>query len=317
MIAAILRRPVDLFWNGGIGTFVKASDETHTPTSATARTTRSGSTATDLRAASSARAATSGFTQKARIEYAEAGGRINTDAIDNSAGVDCSDHEVNLKILLGIPVANGDLTLKQRNELLREVEQDVAAHVLYDNYLQAQILSQEDAVSADRLEAYEDLMRTLEAEGLLDREIESLPSTEEMAERRRSGRAMARPELCILLAYAKRSLEEAIRQSDAPGRPVSRARRAALLPARGRRPLRRPDRAAPAAAGSRVDDHRERGRQRPGRHLRLAARRGNRRRARRGRARLLDRPRCHRRRRALGGRRGARRQDRSASSRTS
>ena len=160
-----------------------------------------------------------GFTQKARVEYAESGGRINTDAIDNSAGVDCSDHEVNLKILLGIPIAAGDLTMKQRNELLREVEQDVAAHVLYDNYLQAQILSQEIAVAVDRLEAYDDLMVQLEAEDLLEREIESLPSSEQMAERRRSGRGMARPELCILLAYAKRSLEEAIRNSPLPDDP--------------------------------------------------------------------------------------------------
>jgi glutamate dehydrogenase len=161
-----------------------------------------------------------GFTQKGRIEYAEGGGKINTDAIDNSAGVDCSDHEVNLKILLGIPIASGDLTMKQRNELLREVEQEVAAHVLYDNYLQAQILSQEDAVSAERLEAYEDVMTQLESQGLLERELESLPSSAQMAERRRAGRGMARPELCILLAYAKRSLQEEIRTSSLPDDPA-------------------------------------------------------------------------------------------------
>ncbi len=218
LLAAILRAPVDLFWNGGIGTFVKASYETNTDVGDRSNDAIRVS-GTDLRVRVVGEGGNLGFTQKARIEYADAGGKINTDAIDNSAGVDCSDHEVNLKILLGIPVANGDLTLKQRNDLLREVEQDVARHVLYDNYLQAQILSQEDAVSVDRLESYEDLMVSLEAEGFLDREIESLPSTDQMAERRRLGRPMARPELCILLAYAKRILEEAIRQSALPDDP--------------------------------------------------------------------------------------------------
>ncbi len=218
VLSAVLRAPVDLFWNGGIGTFVKASYETNADVGDRSNDAIRVNGA-DLRARVVGEGGNLGFTQKARIEYAEAGGRINTDAIDNSAGVDCSDHEVNLKILLGIPVASGDLTLKQRNNLLRSVEQDVAAHVLYDNYLQAQILSQEDAVSGERLESYEDLIAALEGEGLLDREIESLPSSEQMAERRRAGRAMARPELCILLAYAKRSLEEAIRQSPLPDDP--------------------------------------------------------------------------------------------------
>jgi len=218
VLAAVLRAPVDLFWNGGIGTFVKASYEANADvgdrTNDAIRV--SGS---DLRVRVVGEGGNLGFTQKARIEYAESGGRINTDAIDNSAGVDCSDHEVNLKILLGIAVASGDLTVKQRNDLLRKAEQDVAAHVLYDNYLQAQILSQEEAVSVERLESYEDLMVSLEAHGMLDRDIESLPWTEQMSERRRAGRGMARPELCILLAYAKRSLEEAIRQSPLPDDP--------------------------------------------------------------------------------------------------
>jgi glutamate dehydrogenase len=218
VISAILRAPVDLLWNGGIGTFVKASYESNTDVGDRTNDAIRVS-GNELRAQVVAEGGNLGFTQKARIEYAEMGGRINTDAIDNSAGVDCSDHEVNLKILLGIPIASGDLTLKQRNELLREVEEDVAAHVLYDNYLQAQILSQEIAASVDRLEAYEDLMTELEAEGLLERELESLPAGEQMAERRRAGRGMARPELCILLAYAKRSLEEAIRNSPLPDDP--------------------------------------------------------------------------------------------------
>jgi glutamate dehydrogenase len=219
VISAVLRAPVDLVYNGGIGTFVKASYEPNANvgdrTNDAVRVNGS-----ELRARVVAEGGNLGFTQKGRIEYAEAGGKINTDAIDNSAGVDCSDHEVNLKILLGIPIASGDLTLKQRNDLLREVEQEVAAHVLYDNYLQAQILSQEDAVSAERLEAYEDLMTQLESKGLLERELESLPSTAQMGERRRAGRGMARPELCILLAYAKRSLKEEVRTSSLPDDPA-------------------------------------------------------------------------------------------------
>ena len=215
VIAAILRAPADLFWNGGIGTFVKASYESNADvgdrTNDAIRVD-----ASELRVRVVAEGGNLGFTQKARIELAQLGGRINTDAIDNSAGVDCSDHEVNLKILLGLAIESGDLTTKQRDELLREVEQDVARHVLYDNYLQAQILSQESAVSAERIEAYEDLMDHLEAEGPFDRALESLPSGEEMDERARTGRGMARPELCVLLAYAKRSLKEAVLASPLP-----------------------------------------------------------------------------------------------------
>ena len=219
LMAAILSAPVDLFWNGGIGTFVKASYETNTDVG-DRRTTRSASTAPTFASVSSARAATSASRRRGESSTRRPAGEINTDAIDNSAGVDCSDHEVNLKILLGIPVANGDLTMKQRNDLLREVEQDVASHVLYDNYLQAQILSQEVAVSVDRLEAYEDLMTQLETERA------ARPGDREPALDRADGRAahgpgrpMARPELCVLLAYAKRSLEEAVRESALPDDP--------------------------------------------------------------------------------------------------
>ena len=157
-----------------------------------------------------------GFTQRGRIEYAMAGGRINTDAIDNSAGVDCSDHEVNLKILLSLPIGAGELTMDDRNVLLQAVAGDVTKHVLYDNYLQVQILSQEQAVSHLRMEHYEDLMTELEASGMLDRELESLPSSEAMAERQRNGRGLVRPELCVLLAYAKRLLREQVTASTLP-----------------------------------------------------------------------------------------------------
>jgi glutamate dehydrogenase len=218
LMSAILKAPVDLFWNGGIGTFVKASDETHADVG-----DRSNDAiridGEDVRARVVAEGGNLGFTQRGRIEYAAADGRINADFIDNSAGVDTSDHEVNLKILLGIAVTAGDLTTKQRDELLEAVEADVAAHVLYDNYLQAQILSQEAAVSSSRIEAYDDLMASLEADGLLEREIEALPLAEEMAERARNRRGLERPELCVLLAYAKRSLKESIRESSLPDDP--------------------------------------------------------------------------------------------------
>ena len=184
-----------------------------------------------------------GFTQRGRIEYARNGGRINTDFIDNSAGVDTSDHEVNMKILLGLAIQRGELTMEERNELLQACADDVVAHVLYDNYLQAQILSQEVEVSAQRIEAYEDLMQQLEAgDGELEREVEFLPSTEEMVERRAAGEGLVRPELAVLLAYAKRAIFAALVDSDLPDSPVPGARTCAVLPAQDRRAVRAPAR---------------------------------------------------------------------------
>jgi glutamate dehydrogenase len=218
LIRAILRAPVDVLWNGGIGTVVKASTETdadaHDRTSDAIRVD-----APELRCRVVAEGGNLGFTQRARIEYAGGGGRINADFIDNSAGVDCSDHEVNLKILLNLAVDRGEVDRPGRDELLRAVTDHVASHVLYDAFLQAQILAQEVRGSAGRMYAYEDLMLALEAEGLLHREVEFLPSSDEMAERRRSGRGMERPELAVLLAYAKRSLTGALLRSELPDDP--------------------------------------------------------------------------------------------------
>jgi glutamate dehydrogenase len=213
-----LQAPVDLLWNGGIGTYVKAANESNADV---------GDRTNDMvrvdgkqvRARVVAEGGNLGFTQRGRIEFAQAGGRINTDFIDNSAGVDTSDHEVNLKILLGLAIAGGELTLDERNTLLQECASDVVDHVLYDNYLQAQILSQETEVSAQRIEAYEDMMRQIELEGELDREVEFLPSSEEMKQRRMDGLAMVRPELAVLLAYAKRSIAAALLRSDLPDSP--------------------------------------------------------------------------------------------------
>ena len=155
-----------------------------------------------------------GLTRRARVEYAREGGLVNADFIDNSAGVDCSDHEVNLKILLGLAERRGELDRPARDALLLEVTDDVVAHVLYDSFLQAQILSEEVVVSKGRMYAYEDLMTALEGRGLLDRGAEKLPGTEEIAERRRANRGLERPELALLLAYAKQALALDLLDSD-------------------------------------------------------------------------------------------------------
>ena len=207
--------PVDVLWNGGIGTVVKASTETD----AEALDRSSDAIrvdATELRCRVVAEGGNLGLTQRARIEFAREGGLVNADFIDNSAGVDCSDHEVNLKVLLDLAVRRGELDAAGRDALLAEVTDDVAAHVLYDSFLQAQMLAQEVRGSATRMFAYEDLMAALEAEGLLHREVEFLPTSEEMADRRRSGRGLERPELAVLLAYAKRSLTGALLRSSLP-----------------------------------------------------------------------------------------------------
>ncbi len=215
LIRAILRAPVDLLYNGGIGTYVKASSESHADVGDRVNDAVRVD-AGELRCRVVAEGGNLGFTQRGRIEYAMRGGRIDTDSIDNSAGVDCSDHEVNLKILFGLVAARGELTTQERNTLLHEVEADVVRHVLYDNFLQAQVLSREAELSAGRMEAFEDLMQSLELQGVLDRVIEALPGSEEMAERRRAGRGLVRPELAVLLAYAKQSLTDSLLGSSLP-----------------------------------------------------------------------------------------------------
>jgi glutamate dehydrogenase len=213
LIRAILRAPVDLLWNGGIGTVVKASDETDD-----AAQDRSSDAirvdAGELRCRAVGEGGNLGLTRRARVEFARGGGRINADFIDNSAGVDCSDHEVNLKVLLGLAERAGELTRPDRDALLRDVTDEVVDHVLYDSFLQAQIIAQEARRSASRLDAYEDLMVALEEDGMLDRAGEALPSGEELAERRRAGRGMERPELSLLLTYAKRRIKRSLLGSE-------------------------------------------------------------------------------------------------------
>ena len=214
-IKAALSAPVDLLWNGGIGTYVKASDETHDQVGDRANDGLRVD-GKDLRCRVIGEGGNLGLTQRGRIEFALKGGRVNTDFIDNSGGVHCSDREVNLKVLLGLAEARGELDRAGRDQLVEQVVDDVVEAILYDNFLQAQILGQDVARSAHHIEAYEDLMSTLEAEGTLDRSIEYLPSTEEMADRSRNNAGMTAPELSVLLAYAKRSLRDWLLETGLP-----------------------------------------------------------------------------------------------------
>jgi glutamate dehydrogenase len=218
LIRALLRAPVDLLWNGGIGTYVKATTETHGDAGDKANDALRLD-ADELRCQVIGEGGNLGLTQRGRIEFALAGGRVNTDAIDNSGGVDCSDREVNIKILLDAVVEAGDLTNKQRNELLVEMTDSVAALVLRDNYEQAETLSLAEAQAAGMLDVHERFMRGLESARKLDRELEALPDDEEVAERKRDHRGLTRPELAALLAYSKIDLYAELIDSDVPEDP--------------------------------------------------------------------------------------------------
>jgi len=218
LIRALLRAPVDLLWNGGIGTYVKASDESHAEVGdRTNDAVRID--ARELRCRVVGEGGNLGFTQRGRIEYALGGGRINTDAIDNSAGVDCSDHEVNIKILLGRMVADGDMTLKQRDRLLERMTDEVARLVLVDNYQQTQAISIAEAQGAELLADQARFIRGLERAGKLNRAIEFLPDDEEIAERAKAKIGLTRPELAVLLAYSKMTLYDELLHSDLPEDP--------------------------------------------------------------------------------------------------
>ena len=218
LIRLILTAPVDLLWNGGIGTYVKSRDETHAEVQ-----DRSNDAVRvdgrDLRCRVVGEGGNLGLTQLGRIEFDRAGGRVFADFVDNSGGVHASDREVNIKILLRMAEEAGEITRAERDEIIESVSGDVVEAILYDNFLQAQIISQEQATSPRMVEAYSDLMDRLEREGLLDRDIEFLPHLEEMAQRGREGRGMARPEIAVLLSYAKMSLTEHLRVSDLPDDP--------------------------------------------------------------------------------------------------
>lgn len=218
LIQAILKAPVDLLWNGGIGTYVKAESETHEQVGDRANNALriNGS---ELRAKLVGEGGNLGFTQLGRIEYALNGGRINTDAIDNSAGVDCSDHEVNIKIAFGKLLEDKSLKEEARNKVLASMTDDVAQLVLKDNHLQTQALTMVQQQGVKNLDAQERLMDDFERLGLLKRGVEFLPSTKAIAERRAAGRGLTRPELSVLLSYAKNVLYQQLLDSNFPDDP--------------------------------------------------------------------------------------------------
>jgi glutamate dehydrogenase len=218
LLSAILKAPVDLLYNGGIGTYVKSRSESHADVGDRANDALRINGA-ELRCKVVAEGGNLGCTQLGRIEAARAGVRINTDAIDNSAGVDTSDHEVNIKILLGLAVADGEMTEKQRNALLPQMTDDVAAMVLADNYFQTQVLSLTRGLGVAQLDRQARFMRHLEKLGRLDRAIEFLPSDEQIAERKAQGQGLTSPELAVLLAYSKMWLSDELVDSPLPDDP--------------------------------------------------------------------------------------------------
>jgi glutamate dehydrogenase len=244
LIAALLRAPVDLLWNGGIGTYVKASSEAHGDVGDKANDAVRVD-ARQLRCRVVGEGGNLGFTQRGRIEFALAGGRINTDAIDNAGGVNCSDHEVNIKILLDAIVAAGDLTGKQRNELLAEMTEAVAERVLRGSYTQTQALSLARAQAPAMLDVHDRVMRYFEHAGRLDRALEALPDADTIAERRTAGQGLAQPELAVILAYSKITLYAALLDSDLPEDPALADELARYFPA----PL-------PERFGDRMHEHR-------------------------------------------------------------
>ncbi|MFZ2504214.1 MAG: NAD-glutamate dehydrogenase [Nocardioides sp.] len=234
VMRAILKAPVDLLWNGGIGTYVKAEEETNAD---------AGDKANDglrvngeeLRAKCVGEGGNLGFTQLGRIEYAlfgggGKGGRMNTDFIDNSAGVDTSDHEVNIKILLDRVVADGDLTGKQRNELLAAMTDEVGELVLRDNYEQNLALANAAAQAPALLHVHEEMIKELERDGRLNRELEGLPTARQIRRRLERGKGLTVPELSVLLAWTKIVLADVLLESDLPDDPFLRTDLFAYFP---------------------------------------------------------------------------------------
>ncbi|HEY6421277.1 MAG TPA: NAD-glutamate dehydrogenase domain-containing protein [Candidatus Binataceae bacterium] len=212
LVHAILRAPVDMLYNGGIGTYVRVSDETDAEVGDHANDA-CRITAQELRAKVVVEGGNLGFTQRARIEYALNGGRINTDAIDNSAGVDTSDHEVNLKILLAPPVARGTLSFEERNRALAKCGDEVAERVLRDNRDQVLMLSLEQVRSRTQTSGFRDHLQAIEERGLLRRHEEALPTREALRERRARFPGLTRPELAVLTAYTKIDLGMRLEES--------------------------------------------------------------------------------------------------------
>ncbi|HWU80547.1 MAG TPA: NAD-glutamate dehydrogenase, partial [Caulobacter sp.] len=218
LITAILKSKAELLYLGGIGTYVKARGETNADAGDKANDAIriNGS---DLRVKVVGEGANLGLTQAGRIEFAQAGGHINTDAIDNSAGVDSSDHEVNIKILTGILERSGELTRPDRNTLLASMTNDVGHHVLEHNYDQTLALTLLESDAASEVDAQIRYMVDLEQRGRLDRRVEGLPTNTALLERKAAGKGLSRPELAVLLAYGKLDLFDEIVASQAPDDP--------------------------------------------------------------------------------------------------
>ncbi len=229
LIRAILLAPVGLLWNGGIGTYVKSSRETH------GEIGDHGNDAIrvdgrDLRCHVVGEGGNLGVSQLGRIEAFRHGVRLNTDAIDNSAGVDTSDHEVNIKILLTGLTKDGELSLEERNELLQSMTDEVAEKVLRDNYEQNVLLGNGRAQDAMMLPVHQRLIRYLDEEGDLDRSLEFLPSDNEIEHREASGEGLTSPEFSVLVAYAKLTLKDTLAASDLPDEPWFRRSLAGYFP---------------------------------------------------------------------------------------
>ncbi len=212
---AILLAPVDLLWNGGIGTYVKASTESHADVGDKANDAIRVDGA-DLRVKVVGEGGNLGLTQRGRIEFARTGGKVNTDALDNSAGVDCSDHEVNIKILLDHLVREGSVEQQQRNEVLAEMTDEVGELVLADNYSQNNVLGVSRAHAGPMLSVHARLTADLEARGALNRKLEALPSPAEFKALEKNGEGLTSPELATLLAFTKLTLKEELLASDIP-----------------------------------------------------------------------------------------------------
>ncbi|MCX2949602.1 NAD-glutamate dehydrogenase [Lentzea sp. NEAU-D7] len=212
---AILLAPVDLLWNGGIGTYVKASTESHGDVGDKANDSIRVN-GDELRVKVVGEGGNLGLTQRGRIEFARAGGKVNTDALDNSAGVDCSDHEVNIKILLDQLVREGSLEQVQRNEVLAEMTDEVSDLVLADNYSQNNVLGVSRAHAAPMLSVHARLTADLEARGALNRKLEAMPSAAEFKALEKNGAGLTSPELATLLAFTKLTLKEELLASDIP-----------------------------------------------------------------------------------------------------
>jgi glutamate dehydrogenase len=224
LLHAILLAPVDLFYNGGIGTYIKASSESHLQVKDRANDALRVDGAA-LRCRVVAEGGNLGATQAGRIEFAAKGGRIFTDAIDNSAGVDCSDHEVNVKIWLDAEVNAGSLLPDQRTPLLNHIATDIEALVLRDNQLQTHMLAREAQGQSlsSQVDAYASLIADLEAEGTLVREQEQLPSESELQRRKAEGRGLTTPELAVVSAYVKNRFKRLLASQSLISQPWARA----------------------------------------------------------------------------------------------